>query len=180
MLQVRDVMTREVFSVTPETTIREAADLLTHHHVSGAPVLAGHRVVGVVSATDLLDFMASHETERCTSDGSDDPADDDEAPDDGENEASALYFTNREPDEATIDDGAFPAEATRRSDAFDEHTIEEVMTRSVRWLPPDASVRRAAAYMWHAGIHRLLILEGGRLRGILSMSDVARVLAIES
>ncbi len=66
-----------------------------------------------------------------------------------------------------------------RSDALNEHTIEDVMTRKVCFLPPDASVSEAARYMWQARIHRLLVLEDGQLRGILSMSDAARVLATE-
>jgi len=180
MLLIRDVMTRDVFTVTPDTTLRQVADLLTHHHVSGVPVLAGHEVVGVVSSADLLDFIASHEDETSTVELVDDPADDEDARDDGENDPSALYFDDREPEETSSTETPFAMDAEVRSDALNEHTVGEVMTRTVCSLPPDASVAEAARYMWQAGIHRVLVLEGGHLRGIISMSDVARVLAAET
>jgi predicted transcriptional regulator len=52
-----------------------------------------------------------------------------------------------------------------------------MMTRNVCSLASDAEVGEAAQYMWQAGIHRLLVLDAGELSGILSMSDLARVLA---
>ncbi|HEV2334942.1 MAG TPA: CBS domain-containing protein [Stellaceae bacterium] len=54
-MNVADIMTRTVISVTPETTIAEAARLLLHHRISGLPVVdpAG-AVVGIVTEGDLL------------------------------------------------------------------------------------------------------------------------------
>ncbi len=51
---VRDVMTTDVVSTTPDESVDEAARLLTFHHVSGLPVCEGDRVVGVVSEADLI------------------------------------------------------------------------------------------------------------------------------
>jgi predicted transcriptional regulator len=51
---VRDVMTTSVISVSPEESVDEAARLLTFHDVSGLPVCAGGKVVGVVSEADLI------------------------------------------------------------------------------------------------------------------------------
>jgi CBS domain-containing protein len=177
MLQIRDVMTRHVFTVTPETTLREAADLLTRHHISGAPVLAGHSVVGIVSATDLLEFAASNEGRR--GDGSDRSESDAQelTREEFDNEASSLYFNDRAPDDDSEDDESFHMDAARPEDPFNDHTVEEVMTRNVCSLASDAEVGEAAQYMWQAGIHRLLVLDEGELSGILSMSDLARVLA---
>ena len=53
---VRDIMTRNVTTVTPELPLREAIDVLVTNHVSGAPVVQNERVVGIVSATDLPTF----------------------------------------------------------------------------------------------------------------------------
>jgi CBS domain-containing protein len=48
-------MTRTVISVTPETTIAEAARLLLHHRISGLPVVdPTGAVVGIVTEGDLL------------------------------------------------------------------------------------------------------------------------------
>lgn len=55
MLTTADVMTRDVITVTPETSVREIAKLLYERHISGVPVVdeAGN-VVGVVSEGDLI------------------------------------------------------------------------------------------------------------------------------
>jgi CBS domain-containing protein len=53
-MQVKDVMTREVISVEPSTSLRDAAALLVTHRVSGLPVVSEGAVVGVISQRDLL------------------------------------------------------------------------------------------------------------------------------
>jgi CBS domain-containing protein len=47
-------MTTQVVSVTPEESVDEAARLLQFHDISGLPVCAAGRVVGVVSEADLI------------------------------------------------------------------------------------------------------------------------------
>jgi CBS domain-containing protein len=50
-----EVMTREVKTLAPEMTLREAAELLAHHSISGAPVVDGEgHVVGMLSESDLI------------------------------------------------------------------------------------------------------------------------------
>ena len=54
-MKVADVMTREVISVAPETSLREVARLLVDHQISGVPVVdAEGTCIGVVSEADLL------------------------------------------------------------------------------------------------------------------------------
>ncbi|HET7704240.1 MAG TPA: CBS domain-containing protein [Candidatus Limnocylindrales bacterium] len=55
MLTVRDVMTRSVSTVKPDTPLRDVAHVLTRQGISGAPVVgADGAVLGVVSEADLL------------------------------------------------------------------------------------------------------------------------------
>jgi CBS domain-containing protein len=51
------------------------------------------------------------------------------------------------------------------------------MTHVVFSLPPDADVETAADYMRRAEIHRLLVLDAGRLVGIVSALDIATAVA---
>ena len=53
-MRVRDVMTKDVATVAPDTELREVAALLVQMRISGLPVLDGERVVGVVSERDIL------------------------------------------------------------------------------------------------------------------------------
>ncbi len=49
-----DVMTRNVVTLAPDATLRQAARLMTRHNISAVPVLKAGVVVGLVSETDLL------------------------------------------------------------------------------------------------------------------------------
>ncbi|MGD9615255.1 MAG: CBS domain-containing protein [Alphaproteobacteria bacterium] len=54
-MNAADIMARSVVSVTPETTVAEAARLMLDHRISGMPVLdRGGALVGIISEGDLL------------------------------------------------------------------------------------------------------------------------------
>jgi CBS domain-containing protein len=54
-------------------------------------------------------------------------------------------------------------------------TARELMSAPPRTIAPDAGVCDALALMNRAGVGRLLVMEGGRLVGILARSDLLRV-----
>src|SRR5688500_20394259 len=58
MLRLRDIMTTDVTVLRAETPIRDAMAILASSHISGAPVVSGHRVLGVVVATAVVLFGA--------------------------------------------------------------------------------------------------------------------------
>jgi CBS domain-containing protein len=54
-MKIREVMTENVLSVRPETTLKEVARMLVENHVSGVPVCdPDGRPLGVVSEGDIL------------------------------------------------------------------------------------------------------------------------------
>lgn len=54
-MQVGDIMTVGAATVSPETTIAEAAQLMLEHHISGLPVIdADGGLLGMVTEKDLL------------------------------------------------------------------------------------------------------------------------------
>jgi CBS domain-containing protein len=53
-MRVEDVMTKPVRTVEPGTSLKEVALLLTELGISGVPVVANGKVVGVVSEADIL------------------------------------------------------------------------------------------------------------------------------
>jgi len=138
MLRLRDIMTRDVVSAAPDLTIRDAMELLSERHVSGAPVVDGGKVVGIVSATDLLDLLA-----------------------DLNDSTPSLTFRRRK----------------GRTTPLEDVTVDEVMTRKVHSLPPDCLVDEAAVLMGEKQIHRVLVMQGDVLLGIVSTSDVAKAVA---
>lgn len=60
-LPVREFMRRPVLTVTPETRLNEAAQVMIVNHIHGVPVVLGKRVVGVVTVSDLLRWMVNSE-----------------------------------------------------------------------------------------------------------------------
>lgn len=54
-MNVRDVMTTEVWSVTPDTPLKDVASILVTANISGVPVCDSERhVLGVVSERDII------------------------------------------------------------------------------------------------------------------------------
>lgn len=53
-LRVRDVMTSDPSTVSPETPLTEVADEIIEERYSGVPVVEGNEVVGLVEVADLL------------------------------------------------------------------------------------------------------------------------------
>lgn len=56
--RVRELMTEKLVTVTPDTTVREAANLMRGHGVNCLPVFNGRdRLKGIVTVVDLLELI---------------------------------------------------------------------------------------------------------------------------
>ena len=182
MLRLRDIMTADVATVTPETTIREAMETLAQRHVSGAPVVQAGTLVGVVTSSDLMTFAAALSgvpTERELGDALGEEVErtpEDET--DSEADCPGAYFY-----EMWEDAGADVAErmasaASPEWNVLEEHDVSEVMTRSpLATLPPDAEVETAAELMKAKKVHRVLIIDGDALVGIVTAMDITKAAA---
>lgn len=62
-----DIMSGNVISITEDTPVSEAAALFNSKHIRRLPVVAGGKLVGLVSRSDVLDFFARSNwvCERC-------------------------------------------------------------------------------------------------------------------
>jgi CBS domain-containing protein len=56
--RARDIMTREVASVTPDTPLAEIATLLEERRIKRVPVLQDGRLAGIVSRSNLVQALA--------------------------------------------------------------------------------------------------------------------------
>jgi CBS domain-containing protein len=177
MLRLSDIMTTDVLTLAPGLAVRDAMALLASRHVSGAPVIDRGRVVGVLSSSDLLEFAAAlpgvpvaptkangFDAELAA-----------EHPD-----LDAL----RESLVAEIWAGAGVDVADRMREAagnewnaLEEYTVADVMTPTVVSLPPNTPVRLAADLMRTVAIHRVLVVHGDRLLGIVTTKDIANAVA---
>ncbi len=57
-------MTYNVVTVTPQTSLREAAQQLRRQRFGALPVVEHGKLVGIITRSDLLDAMLAGETEE--------------------------------------------------------------------------------------------------------------------
>jgi predicted transcriptional regulator len=162
----------DVVAVSPDLSLRELVQLFAEMEVSGAPVIAGSKVIGVISTTDIYDFR--EEMSGTTLGSSVGLGDLDGPPrrrtgyssfvqswDPGEVEALEWMGTTRD----------------RDWDVLDTYSVADAMTREVLSQPSDATIKKAAQYMLDAGIHRILVIDDGELQGIVTTTDIVRAVA---
>ena len=61
---VRDIMTREVLTVSPSDSIEDCMRVMTEKRVRHLPVLEGTKMIGIVSIGDIMKWVISAQTEE--------------------------------------------------------------------------------------------------------------------
>jgi CBS domain-containing protein len=151
---VADYMQRDVVTVSPGDTLREALDLMTENHVTGLPVMdSDSRCIGVITASDILNYEIDHASE--SADG-----------------ISADFYDPESEQWSSIPIAAFGLEE------FGDVRVSEVMTTDLVWVERDMPLVEAARRLIDQRVHRLLVLDkNARLYGILSAYDFVRIVA---
>jgi len=57
MFTVEQVMAKKLVSISPETTIKEAAEILAKKEFHALPVCEGNLLVGIITTTDLIKYL---------------------------------------------------------------------------------------------------------------------------
>jgi len=60
-LRIRDAMTKEIITISPDKNIKDLRNLLKENRISGVPVVNGGDLVGVISIEDLIKALANNE-----------------------------------------------------------------------------------------------------------------------
>lgn len=60
-IRVSDVMTTDVITVSPDTPMSKLRNILREKRISGAPVVDGGKLVGIVSIEDFIGWLAEHQ-----------------------------------------------------------------------------------------------------------------------
>jgi len=53
-LTIDKIMTRDVVTVSPDATIRDAANLMLKHEVGALPVMENGRLIGIITESDIF------------------------------------------------------------------------------------------------------------------------------
>lgn len=59
MFTVGQVMAKKLVSISPDTTIKEAAEILATHEFHALPVVHDQLLVGIVTSTDVIKYLLS-------------------------------------------------------------------------------------------------------------------------
>lgn len=57
-MQVRDIMTKNVITITPQAKLKEVAKIFKEHRINGVPVVNEKKeVIGIITLTDMLKML---------------------------------------------------------------------------------------------------------------------------
>jgi CBS domain-containing protein len=175
MINVRDIMSASVVTVSPGATIRQLARLLADEEITGAPVVDENgALVGVVSATDVVRLAAEDAEVHIASSSL--RSDRMLIPDpDGDEEPDPDPYGFFLPEDS-------PFSGERLLDEFAESELDavlvsEIMTPVAFSVGPGDSVRELADFLMRGRIHRAVVVENDRLHGIVTSGDVLRAVA---
>jgi len=146
-MRAMDVMTTDVITVDPETTVQALATLLAERGISGAPVVdASGRLVGIVSEGDLL-----HRAEIGTARR--------------HRERRRSWWLDH-----------FAAELARDYVKSHGRTVKDIMTRDVVTVTEDTDLGEVAALLEAKRIKRVPVMRDGKVAGIISRANLVRAL----
>ncbi len=142
-----DLMRTELAVLGPDTSLAAAAQLFSTRHISGAPVVdAAGHPLGVVSLADLVRAKRTGEKPS----------------------GKPLYYLFEHGQRDFV--GMF----TELDGPPGQ--VADVMTDFVLSVSPQTPLLQAVRLMVADGVHRVLVVDGGKLVGILTSMDVMRAL----
>ena len=153
-LTAADCMQRDVVTIAPSDTLRDALKLMTENHVTGLPVMDDKsRCIGLVTSTDILNYEEEHA-------------------DDSAESGTTQFFDPETQQWESVPLSAFGLEE------FGDVQVADVMTRNLIWVNRDMPLKNVARQMIDQRVHRVLVMDkNSLLYGIISAYDFVRVVA---
>ena len=148
---VAEIMTTELITVSPKTSLQEAIQIIADRKISGLPVVDDEgQLVGIISETDLT-WQATGV----------------EAPPYVMFLDSVIYLQN-------------PAKHNQEVHKALGQTVAEAMSEKPTTIKGDLLVREAARIMHEKKVRRLPVVDDNdKLIGIITQGDVIRMMAAE-
>jgi len=147
MLQVRDIMTPNPITVTPDTEVVQAARILLDKGINGLPVVAeGGRLAGIICQSDLINQQKKLPLPS--------------------------FFTILDGLIPLKSVRRLESQVRKIAAA----TVSQAMTPEPVTVTPDTGIQEAAALMVDHGFNTLRVLEDGKLAGVVGKEDVLKTL----
>jgi len=150
MLKARDIMTRDVITVGPDTDILQAARLLLDNHINGLPVIdQDGKLKGIICQADLI-------TQQ-------------------EKLPFPSFFVLLD----SAIPLNLPKHIEKEVHKITAAKVRDAMTPRPVAVGPDTSLEDIATLMVKHNIHTLLVLDQEKLVGIIGMEDILKTLTPE-
>jgi CBS domain-containing protein len=144
-MRAMDVMTTEVISVDPGTTVQALATLLAERGISGAPVVnAGGRLVGIISEGDLLHRAEIGSARR-------------------HRVRRRSWWLDH-----------FASDLARDYVKSHGRTVKDIMTRDVVTVTEDTELAEVAALLEAKRVKRVPVMREDKVVGIISRANIVR------
>lgn len=150
MMLAKDLMKKDVVCFAPEDSIFHVAKTFSSKNISGAPVVENDKLVGIISETDLIKFIKMQTVERAH-------------PELGVS-LSLVDLLRRY------------VSMRREFKEISKVKVRGVMNKHVVCVNPNTTLPEVAEIMDKYDIHRVPVVENGKLVGIISRSDLIRSL----
>ena len=153
-----DLMTTDVKTVEPDMRLRDLETFLSNEGVSGAPVVSGGRLLGVVSRSDVVRLLAEQDAQVRSA-------------------LSFYYYLSPWDGQAAMPELVSHESSSLLARHLETLKVKDAMTSGIVAVAPAASIEEACQQMAAHGVHRVLVVEGKTLRGLVSTLDVVRAVA---
>ncbi len=144
MLTAKDIMSKEVVSVTPDTSVEDAAKIMSKKGVSGLPVVSDGKLVGIVTEKDLIMKNKKLNT-----------------PDHINILGGIIFLEN-------------PRKFREEFKKFIAINVEDLMTEEVVTVNPDTPVDEIATIMVEKDVNRLPVIKNEKMVGIVARADLVK------
>jgi CBS domain-containing protein len=145
MIKAKDIMTTDVITVTPDTTVEELGRLFIEKRISGAPVVdSDNNLYGIVTENDLIK----------------------------RNERFHIPTVIRLFD-AFIPLGG-DSSIEREIERMSSSKVAEICAKEVVTVGPETLLTDIATIMSEKGVHLLPVVSSGKLVGIIGKMDVIK------
>jgi CBS domain-containing protein len=147
---VKDVMSKNVITISPEDSISDAIEKMAKNNISGLIVVEGEKVVGVISESDVLKVFKSEipEIEVSTS------------------PTLSIFMI--------LEKGAKMISEMKK---IGKLKVKDLMSKKVFYVKPEDTILEAARIMSKKDVRRLPVIDkNGKLVGVISRTDILKAL----
>ncbi len=147
MQKAAEIMTKDVITVTPETTVIELAQLLAAKNIGGVPVLdASGTLLGVVTVNDLIDQKKKLHIPTVITILD-----------------SVFYLEN-------------PDKMEKEMKKIAGATVGDIYSKNPRTVVEETLIDEIATLMSEKDVHTLPVMRGDTLVGVIGKRDIIKTL----